>query len=175
MSLRDYLAIYAKYNAFANDQVLAAAEHVRDDDYYKPILPRSRSIHGILNHVIAADMAWIGEMKQEPSGIVSRDQIVCESRQMLWRERGRTNVEMISLVDDLSEADLMSMIEYQDAAAGSIQWPLALELAHVFRHSSHHRGQLTILLEACGVEAPKIDELFVPQDMTFEVCASGAP
>jgi uncharacterized damage-inducible protein DinB len=172
MLLKDYLAISARYNSSANDRVFTCLAQLQPELYYVPVLACSRSIHGILNHVMAADLAWIGEMKQEPSGISSPDTIVCETREQLMQERLRIDAEMISLIDRLDEDDLLAMIQYDDAAAGPMQWPLMLEIAHVFRHASHHRGQVTILMEAVGVEAPKIDDLFVPSDMTFEVAPS---
>jgi uncharacterized damage-inducible protein DinB len=172
MLLKDYLAISARYNSSANDRVFASIAQLKHEFYYVPVLACSRSIHGILNHVMAADLAWIGEMKQEPSSISSPDQIVYETREQLLQERRRVDAEMISLIDRLDEDDLTAMIQYDDAAAGPMQWPLMLEIAHVFRHASHHRGQVTILMEAVGVEAPKIDDLFVPSDMIFEVAPS---
>jgi uncharacterized damage-inducible protein DinB len=164
--LKDYLAIYARYNSFANERLLASIAQVPDEFYYRPVLAASRSIHGILNHILAADLAWIGEL--------SRDPVVCEPRAALLGERRRVDAQMTALVDQLSEDDLMSLIRYDDAAAGPLLWPLMLEVAHVFRHSAHHRGQLTILLEAAGIEAPKLDELFVPSDVVFEVAPAGS-
>lgn len=171
--LKDYLAIYARYNSHANEQIFASVAQVKDELYYEPVLACSRSIHGILNHVLAADRAWIGEMTQEPSNITERFQIVCETRAGLLEERRRADAEMTALIDQLSEDDLTALIQYDDAEAGPLQWPFMLEVAHVFRHASHHRGQVTILLEAAGVEMPKIDELFVPSDMVFEVAPGG--
>jgi|HubBroStandDraft_1064217.scaffolds.fasta_scaffold20644_3 uncharacterized damage-inducible protein DinB len=172
--LKDYLAIYARYNSFANERLLASIAQVPDEFYYRPVLAASRSIHGILNHILAADLAWIGELTQQRSTVTSRDQVVCETRAALLGERRRVDAQMTALVDQLSEDDLMSLIRYDDAAAGPLLWPLMLEVAHVFRHSAHHRGQLTILLEAAGIEAPKLDELFVPSDVVFEVAPAGS-
>jgi uncharacterized damage-inducible protein DinB len=169
MLLKDYLAIAARYNSSANSRLFASLAQMTSERYYEPLLACSRSIHGILNHVMAADLAWIGEMTQAPSSITSSDHTVCETREQLLQERQRLDAEMIEIVDQLSEDDLMAMIQYDDAAAGPMQWPLMLEISHVFRHASHHRGQVTILMEAVGVEPPKIDDLFLPEDMTFEV------
>jgi uncharacterized damage-inducible protein DinB len=172
MLLKDYLAVSARYNSSANSRLFASLGQLRSERYYQPVLACSRSIHGILNHVMAADLAWIGEMTEEPSSITSSDHTVCETREQLQHERERVDAEMIALVDQLSEADLMAMIQYDDAAAGPMQWPLMLEISHVFRHASHHRGQVTVLMEAMGVEPPKIDDLFLPDDMTFEVMSN---
>lgn len=169
--LKEYLAIYARYNASANERIFASAAEVSDALYYQPVVARSHSIHEVLNHALAADRAWIGELTQQPSDISDRYQILCQTREELLEERRRTDAEMIALVDALTEEDLTALIRYDDAAAGPLKWPFMLEVAHVFRHSTHHRGQVTILLEAAGVEMPKIDELFVPEDLVFEVAA----
>jgi len=167
--LKDYLAVSARYNLSANERLFAFVGQLKPELYYQPVLACSRSIHGILNHVMAADLAWIGEGTQRPSSISSPDQIVHATCEQLMHERPIIDAEMVSLIDQLSESDLMAMIQYDDAAAGPMQWPFVLEIAHVFRHASHHRGQVTILMEALGVEAPKIDDLFVPSDMSFDV------
>jgi len=167
--LRDYLAISARYNSSANERLLAALVHLKPEFYYEPVLGCSRSIHGILNHVMAADLAWIGEMTGRRSNVSSPDDILYATLEQFMRERSRVDAKIISLIDRLSEDDLGSMIQYDDAAVGPMQWPFMLEIAHVFRHASHHRGQVTILMEAVGCEPPKIDDLFVPSDISFEI------
>ena len=169
MLLKSYLSISARYNSSANERLLTSLVTLKPELYYQPVLACSRSIHGILNHVLAADLAWIGEMTGMPSSIASSDQVLLASREEFWRERVHVDAKMIALVDQVDEADLMSMIQYDDAAVGPMQWPFMLEIAHVFRHASHHRGQVTILMEAVGIEPPKIDDLFVPTDISFEI------
>jgi uncharacterized damage-inducible protein DinB len=167
-SLRDYFITCAKYNTFANDQIITLVEKLSDQLYYKSLLRSSRSIHEILNHVLAVDLAWIGEMKGQSSDITSRLDTVCVTRADLFAKRRHTDIQMAFLIDELAEEDLSAMIEYRNSDVGQLRWPFMLEVAHVFRHGSHHRGQISILLEAAGVEA-KIDELFVPTDVIFEV------
>jgi uncharacterized damage-inducible protein DinB len=41
--------------------------------------------------------------------------------------------------------------------------PFAATLAHVFNHSTHHRGQITAALTAMGQPAPELDMVYMLQ------------
>jgi uncharacterized damage-inducible protein DinB len=158
-----YHRSYAEYNSWANEQIIAAIAQLPDEEYYRPILPKSRSIHEILNHILVMDKVWLGEVNQVDLGITSGKQLLHESKDAYIRDRRATDAEIAGMLGRLSDADLIATISYDEPQDGFQEWPMSMEIAHVFRHQVHHRGQLSILLQHSSVaEQPKLDGFFLP-------------
>jgi uncharacterized damage-inducible protein DinB len=163
--LADYHRSYAEHNRWGNELIIAAILAMPDDEYYQPIMPKSRTIHQILNHVLVMDRVWLGEVRQVDSGITSGTQIIYETKDDYIAGRRATDAEMTELLQGLTDADLEMMICYDEPQDGFQQWPMMMEVAHIFRHQIHHRGQVSILLQNSSVEMPKLDQLFLPASL----------
>ncbi|HTN86946.1 DinB family protein [Sorangium sp. So ce118] len=161
-SLLDYLGIYAQYNQWANEQIIAAITKLDDAEYYQPVLPKSRSIHELLNHVLVMDKLWISELRGIDPGITSGMQMLHPERGAYIADRRETDAELVKLVGSFTMDDLDAILDCSEAGDDLPEYPMMLEAAHVFRHQVHHRGQITILLQHTAVAPPKLDGLFVP-------------
>jgi uncharacterized damage-inducible protein DinB len=162
-SLLDYLRVYAQYNQWANEQIIAAITQLEDAEYYRPVVPRSRAIHEILNHVLVMDKLWLSELRGFDANITSGMQMLHPDRGGYIADRRATDAELARTMAELTEADLDAILDCGDAGDDVPEYPMMLEAAHVFRHHVHHRGQLTILFQHTAVAAPKLDGLFVPE------------
>lgn len=154
----EYFKAYAKHNIWANGLLMEKIDLVPDEKYYTPLFPDCRSMHQILNHMIAMDELWLAEMKQEKTEITSGTQILYEDRGTFKEARQRVDDAISVVIDELDAEMIESVVEYPDG----LNWPLYLEVAHVFRHQIHHRGQLSILIASAGAEMPKLDQMFLP-------------
>jgi uncharacterized damage-inducible protein DinB len=161
--LSTYHRTYAEYNSWANEAIIAAILKMPDNEYYQPIFPKSLPIHQILNHVLVMDKVWLGEVRQVDVGITSGMQILHETKHAYIRDRRAIDIEIAEHVDQLTARDLRSLIRYDEPQEGFEEWPMMLEVAHIFRHQIHHRGQVSVLMQNSSVEAPKLDGLFLPQ------------
>jgi uncharacterized damage-inducible protein DinB len=162
-SLAAYHRSYARHNHWANEQILDAILKLPGDQYYKPILPKTRSIHELLNHVLVMDKLWLAELEGRDIGITSGMQMLHEDRDAYVADRRATDLALIAATDARTDADLEAILYCDEPVDGLSEWPLMYEVAHVFRHQVHHRGQVTVLLQQTDVGAPKIDGLFVPE------------
>jgi uncharacterized damage-inducible protein DinB len=161
--LRSYLRCYAEYNKWANEQVLACADRATDAEYYDPVVPGSRSIHMLLNHVLLMDKLWLAENKDEEFEVETGMDMLHPDRAGYVRDRRDTDDEIIAFVAGLGQDMLDATLCSDEPVDGLTEWPFFLEIAHVFRHQVHHRGQITILLQNTSAGAPKLDSLFVPE------------
>jgi uncharacterized damage-inducible protein DinB len=164
-TLSTYHRTFAEYNSWANETIIAAILQMPDDEYYRPIFPKSLSIHQILNHMLVVDKVWLGEVRQVDVGIASGTQILHETKHAYINDRRAVDIEIAELVDQLTARDLKSVVRYDEPQDGFQEWPMMLEVAHVFRHQIHHRGQISILMQNSSIEAPKLDGLFLPQNV----------
>lgn len=54
-------------------------------------------------------------------------------------------------------------LAYTTTRGAEVSLPFALTLAHVFNHSTHHRGQITAALTALGQPCPELDLVYFLQ------------
>ena len=68
------------------------------------------------------------------------------------------------LTQDLSDADLDSVLSYRNTRGTTFRREVYPLLIHLFNHQTHHRGQATTLLTQAGVDVGTTDLLtLIPQ------------
>lgn len=159
--LKDYFRSYASHGKWANELLYETIDQVSDEDYDRVLIPRIRSIHHMLNHVIIMDELWLGELRQDPprTDIKSGNQILYEGRAEMREARQRIDEELIACIEALDEEYPTSIVQYEGMG---FHWPIWLEFAHVFRHQIHHRGQIATMVCNLGFEPPKLDPMYTP-------------
>jgi uncharacterized damage-inducible protein DinB len=81
----------------------------------------------------------------------------------LRRERTLTDQQIDDWVSILGEADFEKQLTFVPATSPQERTlPLALCIVHLFNHQTHHRGQLTTLLEQAGCDFGVTDLPMMP-------------
>ncbi len=136
---------FVRYNAWANRRASEMLAALPEDRSARPLL--------LLSHLLRAERVWLGRIqgsKAPALGLWETDSLtVC-------RERIETNTEMFELVlAGLEPAALAQPVHYANSQGTPYSTPLSGILDHVFNHSTHHRGQLSLLVrDAGGVPQP---------------------
>jgi len=94
-SLREYLCAYTEYNQWANEQLIDSIGRLPDEEYYRPVVPKSRAIHELLNHVLVMDKLWLAENRGIELELTSGMQILHEQRDGLTADRRATDQELV--------------------------------------------------------------------------------
>jgi uncharacterized damage-inducible protein DinB len=160
-------AMLARYNAWANQRLLAAAEALSDEDYRADCGAAFRSVHGTLNHLLVADRIWLSRFtgRAGDAAPVALDAIVADDRPALRREREKTDADLVSYTDRLSEEELAARFSYRRVSRPEpVTQPLAHALLHAFNHQTHHRGQVHAMLSRLAGEAPALDLVFYQRE-----------
>ncbi len=164
----------ARYNAWMNGQVHAAASAL-------PIaaLAQDRgaffgSILGTLNHLVVADTLWFKRLAEHPAGWRSLDpfralpQPTALNQTLFdqlapWQER-RTLLDnaIIAWADEVNQAQWAGPFSYRNMAGQTHTRPLAAVMQHVFNHQTHHRGQVSALLTQAGPDVGVTDLISMP-------------
>lgn len=161
---RRRIAYLARYNRAANESLIAhlgtlsAAEIAKDRGSY------FGSIQGLLDHLITCDINWLRRFRE----LFPDDEPL--NRQRLsppgsaWTEfsfpdfaefrRERAAVDAI-FEDWAAMADTSrfgEVLAYGDSHGHSKRYYFCDAVDHVFNHQTHHRGQISQILDELGVE-----------------------
>lgn len=175
VDLVGYLRCYAEYNKWANEEIICCIEKMPDEEYYQPLVSGSRSIHMLLNHVLLMDKLWLAENEGAEFEVETGMDLLHEDRAGYVRDRRGTDDALLALVEGFDRELLDATLCADEPVDGLSEWPFFLEVAHVFRHQVHHRGQITILLQNSSVAPPKLDALFVPKRLRGPMATADAP
>ncbi len=161
----EWLGALARYNRWMNDNLYGLAATLSDEARKHDDGAFFKSIHGTFNHLLLADRVWLARFQgvNVPGGFIapgirSLDQELYADFDELRRERAHTDAALSDWVSELSEERLAGPLVYTRRGK-QVRTPLWWAVAHVFNHQTHHRGQVTTLLNQRGLD-PGVTDLF---------------
>ncbi|MBF9235061.1 DinB family protein [Microvirga alba] len=156
--MKPIFAMLAGYNAWCNHRLYEAAAQLSDADYRADRGAFFKSVHGTLNHLLAADRIWMKRFTGEGDAPTRLDAIVRETLADLRPAREAEDARIVAYVENLPDAQLAGRVRYRTLTGPSdVEQPLASALLHVFNHQTHHRGQVHTLLTGFDLDAPPLD------------------
>ncbi|MDB6062094.1 MAG: damage-inducible protein DinB [Verrucomicrobiaceae bacterium] len=155
---------FYRYNTLANQHIYAVCATVPDSERKRDLGAFFHSIHGTLNHLLLTDCIWLGRLKAVEFPVRTlRDELHTDFAE-LAREREKTDGEFDTLLYTYLEADLDCDLTYTSIANGITRsYPPRDVLLHICNHQTHHRGQITALIQQLGFDYGDIDLLFMPR------------
>ncbi len=165
VDLATHLRTMATYNAWANRRLYAAAAALPDAAYRQPAGAYFDSLHGTLNHLLAADRIWLRRLTGGGDAPSRVDAILFEQLDTLRVAREAEDARLQDYAAGLSAEDLDASFEYA-TTSGQPQLQSRWEaLVHLFNHQTHHRGQAHAILTRLGVaEPPPLDLLMMQRE-----------
>jgi len=152
------------YNCWMNRRLYDVCAELPDAERKRDRGAFFRSIHGTLNHVLVADKIWLGRFEGEPFRVQSLDQELHGGFDDLRAERESTDRRIEAWAAGLTDEALRGTLRYTsivDPAERTL--PLWIAATHFFNHQTHHRGQLTTLLNQCGKDYGVTDLIWLPE------------
>ena len=154
----------ARYNAWATQALLTALESVPEADYRRDCGLFFQSIHGTLNHLLLGEhRLWRVRFQGDVPQIASLAQEVEADRATLASALLLEAQAWTPLIAAWDAARFDGVLQYTTLRGTTQSLPFAATLAHVFNHSTHHRGQITAALTAMGQPAPALDLVYMLQ------------
>ena len=150
--LEPYRAL-ARYNRWMNEKLFDASATLPDAERKRDLKAPFDSIHGTWNHLLLTDRAWLGRFTGAPFGYQSLADELYTDFDELRRQRALTDDAIAAFVNDLTAEKLASTLRFvrpNDPTEHAL--PLWVCVTHLFNHQTHHRGQITTLLEQLGVD-----------------------
>lgn len=161
---RRHFTQLARYNRSVNRALVESLLQLPAGTLVEPRGAYFRSIQGILDHLITCDINWLRRFRElfpdaEP---LSRPRLAPAGH--AWKNfsfpdfaefrRERTVVDDL-FVDWIALADVSrfgEVLSYRDSHDKPLRYFFRDALSHVFNHQTHHRGQLSQILDELEIE-----------------------
>jgi uncharacterized damage-inducible protein DinB len=161
MTAATHYRLFARYNAWANGRLLAAAAGLSAEQYRADRGAFFKSVHGTLNHLLVTDRIWMQRFTGEGDAPSRLDAILFETFDELRVARQAEDRRIVEFVDRLDDQRLAGTITYRRVSSPELfEQQLAPALAHWFNHQTHHRGQIHAVMTGLVGKAPELDLLF---------------
>lgn len=177
MSLASNFGLMADYNQWMNQRIYEAASRLGPSELNENRGAFFGSITATLNHILAGDTIWLKRMAAHPSRFEvldyvrdlsmpeSLDSILYAEFEELSIAREIMDAVIVEFSDELSDEILSSPLSYNNMKGDTFSKSLGHLLQHFFNHQTHHRGQVTTLLNQAGVDMGETDLLYRIPDM----------
>lgn len=155
--MREMLRLQARYNQFANNNMLAVLQTLSPSDLQKDVGVYYTSISGTFAHILEGDIAIllgiINSYAPNPldvkylqdalaSGLQNKS---FESLIALRQEADRAIIELVDRIADFSEIKILSF------PGVSFEKPISQYFLGMLNHGIHHRGQIAAILDIMDV------------------------
>jgi len=153
----------SRYNRWMNDKIYEVCAAIPDEVRKEDLGAFFRSMHGTLNHILLADRVWLGRFLDLPFIPGSLAEELYSDFDELRRERIKTDEALQAWIDTLTPERLSESFTYTNFEGIESTFPLWVLTTHLFNHQTHHRGQLTTLLNQAGYDSGVTDLLLLPE------------
>jgi uncharacterized damage-inducible protein DinB len=157
--MKSHFSRMARYNAWANARLYAAARGLPDESYRKNVGAFFGSLHGTLNHLLLTDRIWMRRFTGIGDHPLKLNAILFEDLPSLDLARKEEDRRIVHYVNGLSDGDIGKVLEYSTMSGVPQRNPLVELLAHLFNHQTHHRGQAHTILTILGIAEPQSMDL----------------
>jgi uncharacterized damage-inducible protein DinB len=163
MNLTNYARLMARYNRWMNEKLYDVCATLSEEQRKENLNAPFRSVHGTLNHLLLADRAWMSRFVSTHFAARSLDEELYADFDELRRERQKTDGEIEAWAANLEQKSFDEILKFTPMSRpGEVTLPLGLCIVHFFNHQTHHRGQLTTLLEQLGCDFGVTDLPMMP-------------
>ncbi|HUX13944.1 MAG TPA: DinB family protein [Spirochaetia bacterium] len=164
MTLKDHFILLARYNGAVNGKMYDILGELSDEKRKKETGAYFRSIHGILNHLIVSDLTWLRRYHAWHTDSVVLDDERVDHANLAWGRdmyeqfaelrTGRKEVDNIlsAWIAELPETRYEEILRYTNTAGEARQYIVWQTIDHLFNHQTHHRGQISEILDEMEVE-----------------------
>ncbi len=163
----DPLEIYrvmARYNTHLNAQLLAECSKWDDETRKTPRGVPFDSLHGLWNHLLLTNAVWMARFTNQPIGVTSLNQELFGDWDDLCDAHQEMDERIEFFIDTRDAAILGQPFRWTPLSSSAPrEMPYFVALSHFFNHQTHHRGQITALIEQLGGDCGVTDLAALPE------------
>ena len=138
MNLADYLRKAFVYDAWANQETLAAIRASKDEN--------SRSLQ-LMAHILAAERVWLERLRQVPQSVPAWPEPNLAQNEA---EAAKLSQEWREYLELVTAGDVNQSISYKNTKGETWTSAIVDVLSHVVMHSAYHRGQIASYMRSIG-------------------------
>jgi len=146
---KQYFVELAEFNEWANDIVLSWLNSINDVQWDKYVESSFNSIGETVLHIVSAESVWLERLKkvESPVWLQSTFKGTKDETTALWKN---TSAGLKKFIDGFNESTMMEKLVFKRLNGDRYEMPHYQVFAHVFNHSTYHRGQLVTMLRQVG-------------------------
>jgi uncharacterized damage-inducible protein DinB len=153
----------ARYNRWMNEKLYTICAGMSDEERKRDLRAPFHSIHGTFNHLLLVDRLWLGRFQHQEFHITTLADELYSDFDELRRERNITDDAIDAWLATLHESDLANAFTFHSRSRNQDNtFLLASVMLHFFNHQTHHRGQITAMIETLGYDCGVTDLLWLP-------------
>ncbi|WP_434999260.1 DinB family protein [Vibrio scophthalmi] len=178
MSTAQHYLLFAKYNQRMNWQQYQAIEPLSIETINQDRGLFFQSILGTLNHLLVGDLIWLRRFGHFSDRYVSLASLVTwpvptSLNDVIYRDfselkQARESLDRLIinwLTNEALSEDFTYQLVYANTAGVVSERNFGALISHLFNHQTHHRGQLSTVLNQLGVDVGVTDFLLeIPDD-----------
>lgn len=158
----EYCRLMADYNAWMNKRLFTLCRTMEDVERKLNRGAFFGSIHGTLNHILYADLAFMSRFTGEPATVLELGADLHDDFEGLWAARSALDRRMQDWSLSLDTGWLADPLTYTSKVDGVARTvPKWVLVTHMMNHQTHHRGQITTLLSQMGLDIGTTDLPFM--------------
>ena len=163
----DHVRLMARYNAWQNKSIYAAAATLDNNARRLDRGAYFGSIHGTLSHLLWGDQMWMHRFAE--TGLPRADSISNSvDAYATWDELQRDRFAFDDVISNWASGVEAVWLERDlhwtsRAANREFTMPHWLLVTHMFNHQTHHRGQVHAMLTQAGAMPEDTDIPFMPE------------
>ena len=163
--MKNVFQAFAKYNGSVNESITELLKPLKKEQIMMKTKAYYPSIFETAVHIFVADINWLRRYRdtfKENKALNNSNLLSME--QKTWREelesdytklfRSRKQVDdlITQFVNELDESKIDTVIKYKNYKGETVEKEAWKTLLHWFNHQTHHRGQISVLLDMVGVD-----------------------
>jgi uncharacterized damage-inducible protein DinB len=162
--MKNVFQAFARYNGSVNQSIIELLKPLTREQITMKTKAYYPSILETMIHNLFADLNWLKryggvfrESKALSHRIASSDQKALRQEfesdhTRFFQYRREADEVIVRFIDELEGSKLSSVIKYKNYKGEDQEQDLWKTLLHWFNHQTHHRGQVSVLLDLVGVD-----------------------
>lgn len=146
---KQYFIQLASYNIWANDIVIGWLEKITEEQWDRPLVSSFGSIAATTLHIVGAEKVWLERFDkvEKPVWLPSVFQGTREELISIWKQ---ASADLKKSMENFDETLIGQDLRLRRLNGEWNEVPYFAAFAHIFNHSTFHRGQLVTLLRQAG-------------------------
>lgn len=177
MSLKQHFELMAEYNQSMNESIYRVIDNLDEKALFLDRGAYFSSIIGTLNHIFTGDLIWLTRFNnhiqcfkslellknfQQPNKL---DTILYSDFNSLYKARTQLDVVIKNFCSELDTKILEQPLSYKNTKGLVFSKKFSYLILHFLNHQTHHRGQLSTLLNQMDIDVGVTDLLMkIPED-----------
>ena len=164
----------ARYNLQMNKNLMDFCKKLPRETLHEDKKAFFKSIFGTFNHIMVGDLIWLSrfrnirtfhslsQINNYPSPTTLNQNLFNELKEFM-KKRTILDETILQFTEELTQGDLDKELHFTSTKGIEYKNSFMLYLQHFFNHQTHHRGQISVLLNQQNIDVGSTDLPYVIQ------------